>query len=190
MAYLLAIDQGTTSSRAMLFRGDLSVAARAQQEYTQHFPASGWVEHEPEDIWTSTLATCRAAMREGGVNAGDIAAIGISNQRETVVVWDRKTGQAIHRAIVWQDRRTADICARLQADGHEPLISARTGLIADPYFSATQGRVDSRSRQRCARTRHAWRTAVRHGRLLSVVAAHRRCGPCDRRHQRLAHAAV
>ncbi|MBE0705205.1 MAG: glycerol kinase, partial [Afipia sp.] len=101
MAYLLAIDQGTTSSRAMLFRGDLSVAARAQQEYPQHFPASGWVEHEPEDIWTSTLATCRAAMREGNVHAGDIAAIGISNQRETVVVWDRKTGQAIHRAIVW-----------------------------------------------------------------------------------------
>ena len=138
MAYLLAIDQGTTSSRAMLFRGDLSVAARAQQEYPQHFPASGWVEHEPEDIWTSTLATCRAAMREGNVHAGDIAAIGISNQRETVVVWDRKTGQAIHRAIVWQDRRTADVCARLQADGSEPLIAARTGLIADPYFSATK----------------------------------------------------
>ena len=138
MAYLLAIDQGTTSSRAMLFRDDLSVAAKAQQEYTQHFPASGWVEHEPEDIWTSTLATCRAAMREGGVTASGIAGIGISNQRETVVVWDRQTGQAIHRAIVWQDRRTADICARLQAEGSETLITARTGLIADPYFSATK----------------------------------------------------
>ncbi|EKS30760.1 glycerol kinase GlpK [Afipia felis] len=138
MAYLLAIDQGTTSSRAMLFRDDLSVAAKAQQEYTQHFPASGWVEHEPEDIWTSTLATCRAAMREGDVTASGIAAIGISNQRETVVVWDRQTGQAIHRAIVWQDRRTADVCARLQAEGSETLITARTGLIADPYFSATK----------------------------------------------------
>ncbi len=138
MAYLLAIDQGTTSSRAMLFRGDLSVAARAQQEYTQHFPASGWVEHEPEDIWSSTIATCREAMRLGNVTARDIAAIGISNQRETVVVWERATGKAIHRAIVWQDRRTADVCARLQAEGHETLISGRTGLIADPYFSGTK----------------------------------------------------
>src|SRR3569623_301234 len=138
MPYLLAIDQGTTSSRAMLFRGDLSVAARAQQEYKQHFPASGWVVHEPEDIWTSSLATCREAMRQGNVTARDIAAIGISNQRETVVVWDRASGQAIHRAIVWQDRRTADVCARLQAEGHEPLISAKTGLIADPYFSGTK----------------------------------------------------
>jgi glycerol kinase len=138
MAYLLAIDQGTTSSRAMLFRDDLSVAARAQQEYKQHFPASGWVEHEPEDIWTSTVATCREAMRHSNVTARDIAAIGISNQRETVVVWDRASGQAIHRAIVWQDRRTADVCARLQAEGHEPLISAKTGLIVDPYFSATK----------------------------------------------------
>src|SRR5690348_1602441 len=109
MPYLLAIDQGTTSSRAMLFHDGLSVAARAQQEYTQHFPASGWVEHEPEDIWTSTIATCREAMRQGGVTARDIAAIGISNQRETVVVWERATGKAIHRAIVWQDRRTTDV---------------------------------------------------------------------------------
>jgi len=138
MACLLAIDQGTTSSRAMLFRDDLTVAARAQQEYPQHFPASGWVEHEPEDIWSSTIATCREAMRQGGLTAHDIAAIGISNQRETVVVWERATGKAIHRAIVWQDRRTADVCARLQAEGHEALISAKTGLIADPYFSGTK----------------------------------------------------
>src|SRR3569833_2624367 len=138
MAYLLAIDQGTTSSRAMLFRDDLSVAARAQQEYKQHFPAAGWAEHEPEDIWSSTLATCREAMRQGNVTARDIAAIGVSNQRETVVVWDRARGQAVYLAIVLQDRRTADICARLQAEGHEPLISARTVLIADPYFSGTK----------------------------------------------------
>jgi glycerol kinase len=138
MAYLLAIDQGTTSSRAMLFRGDLTVAARAQQEFPQHFPASGWVEHEPEDIWASTLATCREAMRQGNVTARAIAAIGISNQRETVVVWERATGKAIHRAIVWQDRRTADVCAGLQAKGHGTLISDRTGLIADPYFSGTK----------------------------------------------------
>ena len=138
MSFVLAIDQGTTSSRAILFRADISIAATAQQEFPQHFPASGWVEHEPEDIWTSTLATCREALRKAGVTARDIAAIGITNQRETTVVWDRATGQAVHRAIVWQDRRTADICAQLKAEGHEPAISAKTGLIIDPYFSGTK----------------------------------------------------
>ena len=138
MSYVLAIDQGTTSSRAIVFRADISIAASAQQEFPQHFPASGWVEHEPEDIWTSTLATCRSALDKAGLTAKDIAAIGITNQRETTVVWDRVTGQAIHRAIVWQDRRTAEICATLKADGHEPLISKKTGLIIDPYFSGTK----------------------------------------------------
>src|SRR3954462_1401840 len=138
MAFILAIDQGTTSSRAIVFRADISIAAQAQQEFPQHFPASGWVEHEPEDIWTSTVATCREALKKAGLAAKDIAAIGITNQRETTVVWDRATGQAIHRAIVWQDRRTADICARLKADGREPAITAKTGLIIDPYFSGTK----------------------------------------------------
>ena len=138
MSFVLAIDQGTTSSRAMLFRADISIAATAQQEFPQHFPASGWVEHEPEDIWTSTLATCRAALAKAGIGPEDIAAIGITNQRETTVVWDRVTGQAIHRAIVWQDRRTAETCTRLRAEGHEPLVSAKTGLIIDPYFSGTK----------------------------------------------------
>jgi glycerol kinase len=137
-SFVLAIDQGTTSSRAILFRPDISIAAQAQQEFPQHFPASGWVEHEPEDIWTSTVATCRDAMAKAGVTAKDIAAIGITNQRETTVVWDRVTGQAVHRAIVWQDRRTAEICAALKADGHEPLVSQKTGLIVDPYFSGTK----------------------------------------------------
>ncbi|MBN9584657.1 MAG: glycerol kinase [Afipia sp. 62-7] len=137
-SHILAIDQGTTSSRAIVFRADISIAAQAQQEFQQHFPASGWVEHEPEDIWTSTIATCRDAMSKAGVKAQDIAAIGITNQRETTVVWDRATGQAVHRAIVWQDRRTAEICARLKSDGHEPLVTARTGLIIDPYFSGTK----------------------------------------------------
>src|SRR6201995_2281397 len=136
--HILAIDQGTTSSRAIVFRADISIAAQAQQEFPQHFPASGWVEHEPEDIWTSTIATCRDALKKAGLTARDIAAIGITNQRETTIVWDRATGQAIHRAIVWQDRRTADICARLKAEGHEPAISAKTGLIIDPYFSGTK----------------------------------------------------
>jgi glycerol kinase len=138
MSFVLAIDQGTTSSRAILFRSDISIAATAQQEFPQHFPASGWVEHEPEDIWTSTIATCREALKKADVRPKDIAAIGITNQRETTVVWDRATGLAIHRAIVWQDRRTADICARLRNEGHEPAISARTGLIIDPYFSGTK----------------------------------------------------
>ena len=138
MSFVLAIDQGTTSSRAMVFRADISIAAVAQAEFPQHFPASGWVEHEPEDIWTSTVAVCREALKKAGLAAKDIAAIGITNQRETTVVWDRATGQAVHRAIVWQDRRTADVCARLKAEGCEPIISKKTGLIIDPYFSGTK----------------------------------------------------
>jgi glycerol kinase len=138
MSFVLAIDQGTTSSRAMVFRADLSVAGLAQQEFPQHFPSSGWVEHDPEDIWNSTIATCRDALKKANLAAKDIAAIGITNQRETTVVWDRSTGKAIHRAIVWQDRRTADICAKLKDEGHEPTITAKTGLIVDPYFSGTK----------------------------------------------------
>jgi len=138
MSFVLAIDQGTTSSRAIVFRDDISIAAVAQQEFPQHFPASGWVEHEPEDIWTSTLAVCREALKKAGLTAKDIAAIGITNQRETTVVWDRATGRAVHRAIVWQDRRTADVCARLKAEGCEPIVSNKTGLIIDPYFSGTK----------------------------------------------------
>jgi glycerol kinase len=138
MSFVLAIDQGTTSSRAIVFRSDISIAAVAQQEFPQHFPASGWVEHEPEDIWTTAVMTCRDALEKAGLKARDIAAIGITNQRETTVVWDRATGQAVHRAIVWQDRRTADICAQLKAEGYEPLVSQKTGLIIDPYFSGTK----------------------------------------------------
>jgi glycerol kinase len=138
MSFVLAIDQGTTSSRAIVFRDDISIAATAQAEFPQHFPASGWVEHEPEDIWTSTVTVCREALEKAGVTAKDVAAIGITNQRETTVVWDRATGQAVHRAIVWQDRRTADVCSKLKADGHEPLITKKTGLIIDPYFSGTK----------------------------------------------------
>src|ERR1700740_2913481 len=138
MSFVLAIDQGTTSSRAMVFGADLSVKAVAQAEFPQHFPASGWVEHDPDDIWNSTVAVCRDALKKAGLTHKDIAAIGITNQRETTVVWDRATGQAVHRAIVWQDRRTADICAKLKGDGHEPTITKKTGLIIDPYFSGTK----------------------------------------------------
>jgi glycerol kinase len=137
-AYVLAIDQGTTSTRAILFRGNTSIAVVAQQEFPQHFPADGEVEHEPDDLWSSTLATCRAVLHQAGASASDIAAIGIANQRETTVLWDRASGRPMHRAIVWQDRRTADLCARLKAAGHESLFTAKTGLLLDPYFSGTK----------------------------------------------------
>lgn len=138
MKFLLAIDQGTTSSRAILFRIDMTVAAIGQQEFAQHFPASGWVEHEPDDLLRTTLAVCREAMEKGGAKASDIAAIGITNQRETTVIWDRSTGKSIHRAIVWQDRRTADFCEKLKKQGLEAEVSKKTGLLLDPYFSGTK----------------------------------------------------
>jgi glycerol kinase len=137
-SYVLAIDQGTTSTRAILFRPDISIAIVAQQEFTQYFPADGAVEHEPEDLWSSTLSTCRAALHQAGVSARDIAAIGIANQRETTLLWDRASGRPLHRAIVWQDRRTADFCARLKSAGHEAAFTAKTGLLLDPYFSGTK----------------------------------------------------
>jgi len=136
--YLLAIDQGTTSTRAIVFDLALAPVASAQQELRQIYPAPGLVEHDPEEIWSATLATVRTAMGRAGAQAKDIAALGITNQRETAVIWDRATNRPIHNAIVWQDRRTADRCAALRQDGHEPTIAARTGLLLDPYFSATK----------------------------------------------------
>jgi glycerol kinase len=138
MTHIIAIDQGTTSSRAIIFDQSLAPVAVAQQEFTQHFPRSGWVEHDPHDIWTTVVDTVRQVMAQAGLQARDIAALGITNQRETTLIWDRASGEPIHRAIVWQDRRTADTCATLKADGHEALVSARTGLLLDPYFSATK----------------------------------------------------
>jgi len=138
MTHILAIDQGTTSSRAMVFRPDCTVAATAQQEFPQHFPRSGWVEHDPEDIWRTVLATSREALARAGLTARDIAAIGIANQRETTLVWDRATGAPIHHAIVWQDRRTAGMCRGLKEAGGEDQVIARTGLLLDPYFSASK----------------------------------------------------
>ena len=134
--HVLAIDQGTTSSRAILFDSAARPVARAQREHKQNYPKPGWVEHDPEEIWESVLSTGREAM--GGIDASRVAAIGITNQRETAVVWDRSTGEPIHRAIVWQDRRTAETCARLKWEGAEPFVSRTTGLLLDPYFSATK----------------------------------------------------
>ncbi|MEM0963491.1 MAG: glycerol kinase GlpK [Bacteroidota bacterium] len=135
MPSVLALDQGTTSSRAIVFDAAGGAAATAQRELTQHFPTPGWVEHDPDEIWQTQLATARDALDAAG---GDVEAIGITNQRETTVVWDRETGEPIHRAIVWQDRRTADVCARLHADGHQDAVRHRTGLVLDPYFSGTK----------------------------------------------------
>ncbi|MEM8935234.1 MAG: glycerol kinase GlpK [Pseudomonadota bacterium] len=135
---ILAIDQGTTSSRAIVFDTDGAIVSTAQQEFPQHYPKAGWVEHDPEDIWSSTLHTARVAFNEAEARGGKVEAIGITNQRETSIVWDRDTLKPIANAIVWQDRRTADKCAALKRDGCEPAITEKTGLILDPYFSATK----------------------------------------------------
>ena len=137
---VLAIDQGTTSTRAILFRADTSVAAVAQREFPQHFPADGEVEHEPEDLWATTVETCRGAMRQAGATVRDIVAIGITNQRETTFFWERSTGRAVHRAIVWQDRRTADLCAQLKAAGHE-VIHGQDRTSARSVFFRHQARL-------------------------------------------------
>lgn len=138
MKYILAIDQGTTSSRAILFSENGEPSGTAQQEFTQHFPADGWVEHNPEDIWHTTVGVCKQVLRDAGISASDIAGIGITNQRETTVVWDRHTGEPVYNAIVWQDRRTAEYCEELKQEGLEPWITEKTGLLLDPYFSITK----------------------------------------------------
>src|SRR5215470_3378146 len=137
-AYLLAIDQGTTSTRSIVFDAALAPIAVAQRELTQIYPAPGWVEHDPEEIWATVVATGRDAMARAGIAAKDVAAIGITNQRETAIVWERASGRPIHNAIVWQDRRTADACAALARLGHAAAIGEKTGLVLDPYFSATK----------------------------------------------------
>ena len=138
MTYLLALDQGTSSSRSIVFDLHGRIVAQAQQELPQLFPQPGWVEHDPMEIWRSQLATARQALGNAGLKAGDIKALGITNQRETTVLWNRKTGQPVHHAIVWQDRRAEATCAELRAQGHEALIQSRTGLLIDAYFSGTK----------------------------------------------------
>ncbi len=136
--YVLAIDQGTTSTRAIVFDAQARAGATARRELGQHYPASGWVEHDAEDIWRDTLATVREVLARSAVGPESVAALGIANQRETAVIWERATGRPIHRAIVWQDRRTADECARLRAEGAEETIRRKSGLVIDPYFSGTK----------------------------------------------------
>ena len=136
--FVLAIDQGTTSTRALLFDGQMKVVGSGQKEFTQHYPASGWVEHDPEEIWASVVATVKAALKKAGRHASEMAALGITNQRETVVIWDKATGKPIHNAIVWQDRRTAPLCHKLKKQGLEKTFTKKTGLLLDPYFSGTK----------------------------------------------------
>ena len=136
--FILAIDQGTTSTRALLFDRAGAPVSVAQKEFPQHFPRDGWVEHDPEDIWRDTLEVVSQCLEKAGCSSAGIAAIGITNQRETTVIWDRRTGEPIHNAIVWQDRRTAEICDDLKAAGYEDRVTAKTGLLLDPYFSATK----------------------------------------------------
>jgi len=136
--YILALDQGTTSSRAIVFDRSGAVVSVAQKEFPQSYPQPGWVEHDPFEIWASQSGTASEALGKANLDSDDIAAVGVTNQRETTLVWDRETGQPVHPAIVWQDRRTADVCARLKRDGVEPLLAEKTGLRADPYFSATK----------------------------------------------------
>jgi glycerol kinase len=135
---ILAIDQGTTSTRSIIFDGNQNIVGTAQKEFTQHFPKSGWVEHDPEEIWQSVVETCRSVLSNSKLSATDIAAIGITNQRETTLVWDRKTGEPLHNAIVWQDRRTADYCRQLKDRKFEATFTRKTGLLLDPYFSGTK----------------------------------------------------
>ena len=136
--FVLALDQGTTSSRSILFDHDGGIVATAQREFTQHFPRSGWVEHDAEEIWATQAATIAEVLARARASVTDVAAVGITNQRETTVLWDRASGRPVAPAIVWQDRRTAGVCARLKADGHEPEVARRTGLLLDPYFSGTK----------------------------------------------------
>lgn len=136
--YLLSIDQGTTSSRAIIFDQQGQVVTTAQQEFEQHFPQDAWVEHQPQQIWQSVLQTCQQALQQANVQSTDIAGIGITNQRETTVLWDKQTGEPIYNAIVWQDRRTAEYCQQLKEQGHEPEVQQKTGLLLDPYFSASK----------------------------------------------------
>ncbi len=138
MTHILAIDQGTTSTRAILFDANMAIIGQAQQEFAQHFPKSGWVEHDASDLWGTTVQTCREVLQNAGLSASDVAGIGITNQRETTIVWDKATGHPVYNAIVWQDRRTSDMCETLRAQGHEDTLCQISGLVVDPYFSGTK----------------------------------------------------
>ena len=189
--YLLALDQGTTSSRAILFDEAQNIVALAQKEFTQYYPQSGWVEHNPMEIYSSIYGVMMEVISQSDIHARDIAAIGITNQRETTVVWDKTTGQPIYNAIVWQCRRTAPICDRAgTATGSGDYIGKTTGLVLDAYFSGTKIKWILDHVPGAREKRRARRAAVRHGRYLAHLEAHGREGTCHRLHERLAHDAL
>ena len=188
MAYLLALDQGTTSSRAILFDESGKIAGVSQREFGQIYPRPGLVEHDAEEIWQTQLAVAEQVIQTAGLTSGDIAAIGITNQRETIVVWDRETGEPIQNAIVWQDRRTAEFCDQLKADGCETMINQKTGLVIDPYFSASKLRWILDNAAGGARSGGEWSVGCRDDRFVARLAIDRRRRTCDGRFERIAYA--
>ena len=190
MTYLLALDQGTSSSRSIVFDVQGRIVAMAQQELPQIFPKPGWVEHDPMVIWLDQLATARQALTQAGLQARDIHAIGITNQRETTVLWNRRTGLPVHNAIVWQDRRAESTCAALRADSRGGFDSAKIRFADRRLFFRQQTQMAARHGARGAATSRARRTDFRHHRQLAFVAAHRRRRSRHRCEQRLAHNAL
>ena len=174
--YILALDQGTTSSRAILFDSEQNILAIRQHELTQHYPHEGWVEQDPMEIWSTQYAAMLEVLAAADVSPSDVAGIGITNQRETTILWDKNTGRPIHNAIVWQCRRTADIVDRLVQDGLSGHIRRTTGLVPDAYFSGTKIKVAARPCGGCTREGRARRNPVRHGGFLAGVEADRRQG--------------
>ena len=138
MGYIIAVDQGTTSTRSIVFDDQFAIVGQGQEEFEQYFPNSGWVEHNPKDLLTTVITTCKKALNDGKIRAKEILALGITNQRETTLLWDKNSGEPIYNAIVWQDRRTSKFCDKFRSDGVEELITNVTGLLLDPYFSATK----------------------------------------------------
>ena len=183
--YILALDQGTTSSRAILFDHQGRIQSVAQKEFTQIFPHPGWVEHDPNEIWSSQAAVATEAVVKAGADGRNIAAIGITNQRETTIVWDRETGEAIYNAIVWQDRRTAPFCEQLKQQGLTETIRSKTGLVIDAYFSGSKIRwlLDNISGAEKKKKSGGGKTGLRYRGLLAGLEIHPGAGPCHRHHQ-------
>ena len=185
---ILAIDQGTTGTTCLVFDDEAELVGRAYREFGQHFPRPGWVEHDAAEIWNVTRAVALEALEDAGAGPGELAAVGITNQRETVCVWDPATGEPLHRALVWQDRRTAARCDELRVQGYEPLVRDRTGLVLDPYFSATKIEWLLETRRRPGRAGAGRPRALRDDRLVARLEPHRRAR--DRPLERLADAAL